>query len=535
MTAPQSIDVTEAPRRIYPGVALVPLLAAAAFAYWPLFSGESGAVPPGGVGPSEEWFFSPAGGSPILAYVIAGWLVVRRSARVLGGGSGRAARMVGVVGVVMALMTMIWGDYVSAPSLWAPSLAVLLVAVATVLAGRAGGQAMLLPAVYLVLLATPWPVPLLNRVLYPLQEATAVAVAGAVNLVGLRAVHSGALILTSHGVFHVIETCAGLRTIQTLVMSAVVYAEVFHCSRRRLLALCVAAPIIGLFVNLLRVFSLVVTPLGANQPAHTLQGVLMLVVGVLILAGIDLLLSRWRPGPSAPERSSGRDPRVVAGAAPIPVAVVVGLTTSVLVAGIARVSIEPWQVPRSTARSVHDLPRDLGGWLGEAEPLDVDRDFFGTTRFSQRTHRRYNGEVSSVELFLGINDRLRPHMGLVSPKTQILRAGWTVVECSPLRGGPAWDDAQELVLREPGGAEWLAWHGYQDIAGLGMETARSMLVLDRGPLRRDRPARVTRFSTKIMDRPDGHAEARAVLQQFADRVLPELGSIGLPSAEPQSQ
>ena len=96
-------------------------------------------------------------------------------------------------------------------------------------------------------------------------------------------------------IFQVIESCAGLRSIETLMMSAVVYAEIFGRRGPHALILVVAAPLLGVLVNLIRVLSLVASPFSNIDPVHTLQGIAMIVVGVLLIAFLDFLLDKLLP------------------------------------------------------------------------------------------------------------------------------------------------------------------------------------------------------------------------------------------------
>jgi hypothetical protein len=184
--------------------------------------------------------------------------------------------------------------------------------------------------------------------------------------------------------------------------------------------------------------------------------------------------------------------------------------------------------------TAHDVPRDLGGWTMKPPALEGDEEFMGSTRFSSRTWRLYENDGAAVELYLGLNDRLRRYTGLVSSKTEVLRPGSRVASRRPLAVGWPGAVAEELIVVDVSGARWLVHHAYENVGSLWTETWRNALGLDRGPGRRRAPARVVRLATRTKADEGSIEAARRRLLAFRtelDDALERLrGSVTRPAA-----
>ena len=433
-----------------------------------------------------------------------------------------------------AVASAAWAQYVSAPELLVFSLGLLLLGSACLVAGASGVSAMLVPALF-ILLIVPIPPPLLNEIMYPLQLFTARAAALVLSAVGLPAVSIGDQILGSGRVFQVIEACSGLRSILMLVMAAVLYAELFSRSRTQWILLIGVAPLIGIVVNVARVMSLVVNEHSRFAAVHTAQGMAMLAGGVAALAGVDAVYNRVRrspprvPYPPLVDHGANRE-----GWRSVPrsrIAMVAGVPA--LLCALLLV-VPTWQPGPSSDPTIHQLPRRLGAW--QAEPLVPDVEFLGSVRFAQQIYRRYaisqSGKVDfadsnviaeSVDVFVGVDDRLRAK-SLVSEKTAVLQPGWEIFERGPAEVPPDGRPVELLDLRASNGRR-LAYHWYDGTGSLWVETLRSLLVLDRGPMRREGRAMVIALSTPLSGRSDTSV-ARERLDAFAPVLRTTLANLG---------
>lgn len=502
-------------------VAWTAFLGALAFAYRKLFFFDPNLHAPSEVEPLEEWFFSSAGESPLLVLALTAWLIVRRIPRLTANCTEGWSTLLGYAGSVLAMGMVIWGYYTAAYQILAPSLAILLIWSGVALGGLSGGRTMLMPAAFAALLATPIPTPLLNSVIYPMQIWTAETVVEIVRFLGFAVRQSGDLILTPWATFQVIETCAGLRAVQTLVMTAFIYGElVEHRSARRVI-LILLAPLVGLTVNVSRVLVLVFNPIPEAQPEHALQGIVMLVAGVFLLWGLDEALDRCAIRGVATEEASLGSP--VSG--PSSFRRLWLLTALLAVTGLVSTLIDPWRPSGLADSNVHSIPREVGDWRMDPNLLPVDEEYLASVRFSSRTWRLYTRADESVTFFAGTDDRLRRVTSVVSGKTRTLQSGSFVLdEPVAVRSTGKWD-LSEVRVETKGGRIWLVHHGYGQIKGIWMETIRSALALDRGPWRRAAPSLVIRLATQIDPTPSGRLEARRRLADFEKQLVSRIDQL----------
>jgi len=493
------------------------------FAFWPLlsFDPDTGVVraTPG----IEGALFEPTGEDPRLIAVLAAWLLFTRRGRLAAAwrdGLGDARLGTGLL--MGALAVAAWATWVSAPDLLIQSLQLFLLGGAAMLGGRAGLRAVWLPTAFL-LLAMPTPPVLLNAMLLPLQLATVQVCAGLLRAIGVEAWGFGDQLLMQRGIFHVIETCSGIRLMQTLVMASVVYAELFGRRATRTLVLLALAPLVGLVVNFARILSIVFNPHGSIASVHTTQGVAMVVVGVLLLAGIDRGLERLRP--SKPRQAGEQAPLLAMRLDRRWAASLLGLTSIA-----AWVWLGPhWTPPESDPSRVWDMPHRIDGLYANGETLDLI--FLGSVYFSDRIYQTYSstraGEPVPVDvpqripitLLLGEDDHLNRRGSLLSDKTAYPGRGWQRVARSPVEladGQPA-----ELLLFAGTGlrgrsTRCMVLHWREGFAAPAVEALRAWLGLDRSGFRRSEPARVWRVSLDLEAQTRGDLEAaRDELLRFA--------------------
>ena len=120
---------------------------------------------------------------------------------------------------------------------------------------------------------------------------------------------SGDRLILDRGLFAIIETCSGLRSIETLALLAILMIDLFGRRGRHALILLVLSPFVAFLINGLRCLGLIFNPHADIASIHNLQGIAMLLGGVLLLYFVDGLLARFgsEPDPiSALEQRSRR-------------------------------------------------------------------------------------------------------------------------------------------------------------------------------------------------------------------------------------
>jgi exosortase len=420
-----------------------------------------------------------------------------------------------------------WALYVGAQDLLLLSFALFCAGAGAAMGGQAGLRAVFLPAIFLLLLV-PMPATLVNQLIYPLQLANAQASAFVLNdLLGIHATSSGTIVTTELKTFHVIESCAGLRTMATMLMSAIVYADLFQRSRRETAILLLAAPLIGAAINLARVLSLMLNPHGDLAEVHTLQGIVMIVSGILLLAALDSVLARWLPADDAYLRrwAQPADPKETEGHARglraiLPLCVVASMTLGSFV-------IQPWHPERMIWWAPYKIPMELDDW--QAKSVPVDKHSMGSLVPSHWIRRAYRKGSALVEVYVASDNLQGRHTSLLSGRTVLPGPAFSVREQRfiSLDGveGPVLASVLQAKSEQMLSYRWLI-----GASGLATETLRAFLAIDRSDFSEPRRLLLVRISTRVDTALGGRLRAKTRLLQFADVLVPWLNQIKEPEA-----
>jgi exosortase len=471
----------------------------------------------------EAWFFEPSDTSPGLVLAFVAWLLYRRS--------GRLARCFGQPGP-LALTALLfaaglgvfyWAVRTAAHDLQAIAVFFELLAVCHAFGGRPALRIVGLPAAVLVF-ALPVPAPLLNEVVWRFQLWTAEYSGLLLHLLGQPALVSGDQILRSDQVFQIIETCSGLRTAETLSLLAVLMVDLFRRRGVHAGVLIVAALPVAFVINGFRALTLIFNPHSDVAAVHNLQGILMLLCGVLLLYGLDGLLERFLPQrtPSKPAV-----PRAVEGDGPPLRSAWLATGAAVLALLTLSIGLDPWR-PKALrpGSATAQLPHQLEGWQGT--DFAADRMFLGLANFSQILSRDYVRGRDRLNVFVGVAGLRLRYRSFHTPKTALPATGWIVEQRRRERRDDGWLDVQ---LVRKGTVRLLVHHWRQAGGGIARETLRSALALDMSPFQRSEVPVVVRLATPVSARPEGLEAGQRRLDEFARMIGPSLKDIGVPRGD----
>ncbi|MCH8891623.1 MAG: exosortase/archaeosortase family protein [Myxococcales bacterium] len=246
----------------------------------------------------EMLFFHSTASGPPIGLILAIWFIYRRWHRLIAL-PRRASWGLGLGLLVPCILSYGWATYTGAQDLLIPALMLNLIGCGALLWGTRAPRVLALPTASLVL-AMHIPTALLNEILWKFQLWTAEYTGFLLRLLGQPATIAGDQILLPDQQFAIIETCAGLRSCESPTMLAFLMVDLFR--RRGLHAglLIALAPLVAFGVNGFRVVGLILNPHSEIAEIHTLQGIGMLLIGVVALYGIDvglekLLAQRSRP------------------------------------------------------------------------------------------------------------------------------------------------------------------------------------------------------------------------------------------------
>ena len=470
-------------------------------------------------GPIQSFFFQPADTSPQLVYAMAALFFIGRRRRILAAldAGERGGLAGGFVLTVLGAGVYAWSVHTDALDLRIVSLILTLLGGALLLGGARLLRAVLRPTLFL-LFALPLPAILVNQMVVPMQLWTADLACWMLRALGLNATHSGDLIFARNYTFQVIETCSGLRFLQTLTMAAVGYTEIFNRHRWHAAVLILVAPLLAFLLNGVRVLTIVFsvgTLLAAED--HTVQGLAMIVVGVLLLQPIDVALQRWLPERFRRGRRERRvDP---AGARPAPAWRYATLLGALALLLVAAWRITPWKPPAGVPHWGVSLPRNWGEY--ESAAMRIDPKFLGSLRFSRRVNRAYEHAGARVEIFVGYDDMTHRARSPFSPRLPYPGAGWELEESQRLELDAFPGPVSASLLRS-GRRRALSYTWYEDAQPPLRELVRAVVALDRSLAKPPVGVTAVRLTTYVAPTPTGLAEAHERLRAFAGELRPKL-------------
>jgi len=488
----------------------VPLI----FAHWALAGFDPIPYGTAAIDGSEVELFAPAGGSPVLIFAVSGVLLFGRVRRIAAGLGSTPHWSLGLGFLTSGAALQRWADYVGAPELLVLSFILLLLGSVSLVAGRDGLRATWAPALFLIF-AFPIPAIVVNSVIWPLQLQTASNVSSFLGLIGYSPQKYADVILLNGHWFQVIETCSGMRMIETVMMAASLYSILFFRRRSQVVILMLAAPVIGYFVNFVRVISVMFNPYAEWTTVHTAQGVVMLVVGVLMLAGLDSLLERHQ---GSHRRASSEKSNSPVDASRFRISGIATALSALLLLIACNFAIKPWLPGKTPAPRAFSLPGILAG--SKPTPLKLDRQFLGSIGVSNWLNRRYQLEGAPVEIQVLADDRLNRHGSVISPRAKI--PGRSFVELSHEEIALYPGVYVDRILYQSPHKRTLVYHWTEGTRSVFEEAVRNMFALDRGPIRRNSFALSLRLSTDVGRDIAGIEKADRRLNAFASIVRDSL-------------
>jgi len=456
-------------------------------------------------------------GIALAAFAVLAWHRRDRIAAAFSAGQGRGW---GASILAVGIALLIWSRQIEADRLLVPSLILHSIGAAVMIGGRPLLRTLGLP---LLALATAIALPpqWVQAIVLPLQLWTVSTSSALLDLLGRSHEVLGDFVLYRGDRFQVIEGCSGFKTIVSLLLAAIAYADlVVRGPGMKGLLIALAIPI-GILANGIRVVGLILGRISSETIEHTAYGIFAIVGGVVALAVTEMSLTgihagfRGRPklapaGPprsvtspmtySASPRSSERTARASSesGSGRTRAARVAQVSGLIVLSALAS-SVLPrgtWRAP-SADLNIETLPETIEGRT--ARPLPVDDAWLGSVRFGHRIYRSYDADPSSrdgsIRVFVGHEDVGSAEQSGNAARTAIPRSGWkriaprAAIEIGSDAGGSGrWErwaidypDQRVLVQRwatgfAPWGLESLVrWFGL-DRAGL-MGTRRSPLVI----------------------------------------------------------
>jgi EpsI family protein len=493
----------------------------AAIAYRSLFATSSGYDLEQDV--EMLFFHSSASGPPVVLFVTL-WFIYRRWHRLVAL-PRQASWGLGLGLLLPCILLYGWAIYTGAQDLLIPALMLNLMGCGALIWGARALRVLVLPTAFLVL-AMRIPTAFLNEILWAFQIWTADYTGFLLHLIGQPATVAGDQILLPDQHFAIIETCAGLRSCESLTMLAFLMVDLFRRRGFHAVLLIGLAPVVAFGVNGFRALTLILNPHSEIHEIHTLQGIGMLLLGLLILYGIDGALERLLPRrrrSKAPRQAPPTPPR----GAPAPSG---PLVATAVLAGLVVLSatLPRWEAPVRGSLPFPDsqIPKEFDAWTSTA--LKTDLSFLGIVRFRARIDRRYERNGESVSLFVGVGSKDLRYGSPLSPKSAYPGSGWWREQARQISLQPGDRPARVSVLRYgTGGRRKLVIDWTEGTRGLADETFRFATAIDSSAWGRPREGVAVRLSTSLRNAtPSAQAAAEALLLNFYRSIRPKLDLVG---------
>jgi exosortase/archaeosortase family protein len=325
-------------------------------------------------------------------------------------------------------------------------------------------------------------------------------------------------VLLEGNTFAIVENCSGVRIVETLTMLTILMLDLFRRRPLHCAILLALAPLVAFLCNGVRAVTLILNPHSDISEIHTLQGIGMLLGGLIVLYAIDGLLGRLlhsKAPAAAPPPAAGRP----AGVWTLRVA------TGALAAFAALAILVPqWLPPPSSPAP--DLARDLaeiGEW--SSQQLKVDRKFLGRIGMQLYLYHRYYRNGRAVDLFAAVGNRSSRPFSALFTKAMLPGSGWNTRAQGTTRLDPGGIEATWRVAVS-GTHKFLSISWQERAGGLLGESLRSFLGVDRSPLRQPGQPVVARIATRMMGLEGrNRARAEARLLEFYSDLRPQLDAL----------
>jgi len=454
----------------------------------------------------EGAFFTPSDTSPSVVLLLSAWLIYRRRERLLRLPLPSGTPWLGLALLSLSAGILAWAKFVGAGDLRVPALMAAVMGTGALFGGARAARVLVLPA-FLLLFAMPAPAPLLNAVLLRMQFMTADFAGALLHAVGASAFVTGDLILREGNSFAIIETCSGVRITETLTMLTILMLDLFRRRPLHSVILLALAPVVAFFCNGIRAVTLILNPHSDISEIHTLQGIGMLLGGLLFLYGIDGVLGKLLPVAAeaasteripAAAAASGEPDKILSRARGRGRLAVASL--AVLAAGA--LAVPQWSDPTETPGEVpYNVPfadeqmSEIGPWTSVKVP--VDRRFNGRIGLQRDVSRRYLKGREAVLLYAAGGERSFRARSVLFSKAELPGSGWNTFEQGVLR----WEqDGTEATWRVAvsGTRRYLVVSWQENATGLWEESLRSLLGLDQSPFRRSGEAVIVRLATNMV-------------------------------------
>lgn len=178
------------------------------------------------------------------------------------------------------------------------SIIVILFGIALFLAGSKFTKKLLMPLLYLIFMI-PIPAIIWNKFAFPMKLFASYIAVHVVNGIGISILREGNILYLAQTTLEVADACSGIRSLTSLLALSAAFVFFVNLTKWKKWVLFLSAVPIAIFTNVLR---LTITAALASRYGeevaqgflHDFSGWLIFMLGLVMLVGVNVLLSRTK-------------------------------------------------------------------------------------------------------------------------------------------------------------------------------------------------------------------------------------------------
>ena len=200
--------------------------------------------------------------------------------------------------IILGLMELTVGKIGSEYFLQRTSIILVLFGLCLFILGKHFTKMISVPILYLIFMI-PIPAILWNEIAFPMQLFSSDLAEAAIRTLGISVLREGNILQLSNTSLEVVDACSGLRSLMSMLALSAAIAYLYSSSKRNKWIVFLSAIPIAILINILRLtFTAVIAEQFGDRTAHGFlhgfSGWLMFTLGLAMLIGIHLLLSKGK-------------------------------------------------------------------------------------------------------------------------------------------------------------------------------------------------------------------------------------------------
>jgi exosortase len=208
-----------------------------------------------------------------------------------------SSTMWGLFVIVLGLCQLIVAKIGSEYFLQRTSIIVVLFGITLFFWGKNIAARVSLPLIYLIFMI-PIPAIIWNRIAFPMQLFASGITEQIIAMIGIPVLRQGNVLHLAQTTLEVADACSGLRSLLSMFALSSAFAFLTDLSKIKKMSLLFSALPIAILINIIRLVATAVMVRWIGEKAaqgflHEFSGFIVFAVGLVMLFGVQVLLSKW--------------------------------------------------------------------------------------------------------------------------------------------------------------------------------------------------------------------------------------------------